>query len=159
MMQALAVVTSVTPDPKNSANFLVGLSCEQQTSCNGCASKSHCATGQVTKAIGNRQHAWTLNTSHALSVGDVIEIGLPEKELLSVASIVYLVPLFGLMIGAAIGNWISNLMLGDVEWPSILLGVAGALVSGYVVKVYLQSSQADQKVTLVRALGQAVEVK
>ncbi|GAM67352.1 sigma factor rpoE regulatory protein rseC [Vibrio sp. JCM 19236] len=159
MMRALAEVTSVSSDPKDPASYIVGLSCEQQTSCSGCASKSHCATGQVSKAIGNRQHAWSMNTSEKLSVGDVVEIGLPEKELLSIASIVYLVPLFGLFIGAAFGAYISNLAFDGAEWPSIVLGALGALISGLIIKARLCYSQADQRVTLVRTLGQPLEIK
>lgn len=159
MMRALAVVTSVSPDPKNPTSYIVGLSCEQQTSCSGCASKSNCATGQVTKAIGNRQHAWSMSTSEKLSVGDIVEIGLPEKELLSIASIVYLVPLFGLFIGATVGAYVSNLAFGGAEWPSIILGALGALISGLIIKARLRHSQADQRVTLVRTLGQPLEIK
>ena len=132
----------------------MGLSCEQQTSCSGCASKSHCATGQVSKAIGNRQHAWSMHTKEALSVGDIVEIGLPEKELLSIASIVYLVPLFGLFIGAAIGAYLSLISRLTVRSGlASLLGAIGALISGLIIKRRLRHSQADQRVTLVRTLG------
>lgn len=159
MMRALAVVTKVSPDPKDPAISIVGLSCEQQTSCSGCASKSHCATGQVTKAIGNKQHAWNLSTQTSLSVGDIVEIGLPEKELLSVASIVYLVPLLGLFLGALLGAYIANIAFSGAEWPSIVFGALGALISGLIIKRRLRDSQAVQQVTLVRTLGQPMELK
>ncbi|MFA0698514.1 SoxR reducing system RseC family protein, partial [Vibrio sp. 10N.222.49.C9] len=96
------------------------LSCEQQTSCNSCASKSSCATGQVTKAIGNEQHAWSLTTPVQVSEGDIVEIGLPEKALLSAAALVYLVPLLFLFLGAVIGAEISEVMFNGQEWVSIL---------------------------------------
>ncbi len=110
MMNALAQVTRVTeiasPD-SGELLFKVDLSCEQQTSCNSCASKSSCATGQVTKAIGNKQHAWSLITPLKVSEGDVVEIALPEKALLSAAALVYLVPLLFLFLAIDLINFLN----------------------------------------------------
>ncbi|MEZ9849819.1 hypothetical protein FCV82_10700 [Vibrio breoganii] len=164
MMNALAQVTRVTEvaSPNSGAKlFKVDLSCEQQTSCNSCASKSSCATGQVTKAIGNEQHAWSLTTPVQVSEGDIVEIGLPEKALLSAAALVYLVPLLFLFLGAVIGAEISEVMFNGQEWVSILFGAGFALLSGMVVKAKLRQTNhdAEQQVTLIRTLGQQLEVK
>ncbi|GAD78567.1 hypothetical protein VEZ01S_04_00140 [Vibrio ezurae NBRC 102218] len=163
-MNALAQVTKVTlmsSPVAPEALFKVDLTCEQQTSCSGCASKSSCATGQVSKAIGNKEHAWSVMTSIPVSKGDIVEIGLPEKALLSAAALVYLVPLLFLFIGALVGSEISTTFLDGHEWLSIVLGVAFACLSGVVVKGKLQRNnhQAEQQVTLIRTLGQTLEVK
>ncbi|GEA52402.1 sigma-E factor regulatory protein RseC [Vibrio inusitatus NBRC 102082] len=164
MMNALAQVTRVTeigsPDLDEQL-FKVDLSCEQQTSCNSCASKSSCATGQVTKAIGNKQHAWSLTTPLKVSEGDIVEIALPEKALLSAAALVYLVPLLFLFLGAVIGAEISEAIFEGQEWLSIVLGAGFALLSGMLVKAKLRRTKhdAEQQVTLIRTLGQQLEVK
>ncbi|CAM4066732.1 SoxR reducing system RseC family protein [Vibrio neonatus] len=164
MMNALAQVTKVTQvsSPEtDEAVFKVDLTCEQQTSCSGCASKSSCATGQVTKAIGNKEHAWSVTTSTVVAKGDIVEIGLPEKALLSAAALVYLVPLLFLFLGALVGTEISNVMLDGHEWLSIVLGVGFACIGGAVVKAKLKRTnhQSEQQVTLIRTLGQPLEVK
>lgn len=164
MMNALALVTRVTEIPSSGSHaklFKVDLSCEQQTSCNSCASKSSCATGQVTKAIGNKQHAWSLTTSVQVTEGDIVEIGLPEKALLSAAALVYLVPLVFLFFGAVIGAEISEAIFNGQEWVSIVMGAGFALLSGMLVKAKLRKANHDatQQVTLIRTLGQQLEVK
>ncbi|OBT17346.1 hypothetical protein A9264_00815 [Vibrio sp. UCD-FRSSP16_10] len=164
MMNALAMVTKVTelsPAKASEKLFKVDITCEQQTSCSGCASKSSCATGQVTKAIGNKEHAWSLTTSTPVVAGDIVEIGLPEKALLSAAALVYLVPLLFLLIGALIGTEVSNAFLSGQEWVSIVFGAGLAFISGVVIKAKLNGNQhqAEQQVTLIRTLGQPLEVK
>lgn len=52
MMTALATVTQVTAQQQH---FSVELSCEQQTSCNSCASQKSCGTGIVSKAVGKKR--------------------------------------------------------------------------------------------------------
>lgn len=51
MMTALATVADVHPSKDG---YEVKLSCEQQTSCNHCASSASCGTGIASKAIGNK---------------------------------------------------------------------------------------------------------
>ncbi|CAM2938385.1 SoxR reducing system RseC family protein [Vibrio rarus] len=164
MMSALALVTRVTELPSSDSDetvFKVELTCEQQTSCKGCASKSSCATGQVSKAIGNKQHAWTLTSKVKVQVGDIIEIGLPEKALLAAAALVYLIPLLFLFLGALVGAEISDAIFNGQEWVSIVFGIGFAVLSGMLVKAKLNHTnhQAEQQVTLIRTLGQPLEVK
>lgn len=164
MMRALAQVTKVTPiaSPKETTvSYRIDLTCEQQTSCSSCASKSSCATGQVTKAIGNKQHQWHLVTKELVAAGDVVEIGLPEKALLSAAAVVYLVPLFALLFGALLGNEIAGAYFNGQEWVSILFGFGAAFISGLLIRTRLENKnlQAAGEVTLIRTLGQSLEVK
>jgi sigma-E factor negative regulatory protein RseC len=164
MMRALAEVTKVTPinsSTDSTALFKIDLTCEQQTSCNSCASKSSCATGQVTKAIGNKQHQWHLVTTEFVKAGDVVEIGLPEKALLSAAAVVYLVPLFALLFGALLGNELALAYFNGQEWVSIVTGFGAALISGTLIRAKLKNKnlQAEDEVTLIRVLGQSLELK
>lgn len=105
MMTALATVTKVVPAQQG---FQVTLSCEQQTSCSSCQSSKSCGTGIVSKAFGNKTLFWRLQTTQALEAGEVVEIGLPEKSVLQSAALVYLLPLFFMMLGAWLGDqWLA----------------------------------------------------
>ncbi|NMT03800.1 SoxR reducing system RseC family protein, partial [Vibrio parahaemolyticus] len=103
MMTALATVTDVH---RRGKQFEIDLSCEQQTSCSSCSSQKSCGTGVVTKAIGNKSLSWHLRTDKSVKIGQVVEIGFPESSLIKSAMAVYLLPLFGLIIGAMFGHFL-----------------------------------------------------
>lgn len=155
MMTALATVSAVKA---NSAGFEVELSCEQQTSCSGCASQKSCGTGIVSKAVGNKSLHWQLVTQQAVKTGQVVEIGLPEKSLLQSAAVVYLVPLFAMMFGAFIAQWFIAPRLGLGEGGVIAIA-AVATFGGIVLAKRLAShweQRSSQQVILLRVLGEPI---
>ncbi|MGF1755576.1 SoxR reducing system RseC family protein [Vibrio makurazakiensis] len=153
MMTALATVSSV--ETKGS-QFWVNLSCEQQTSCSSCSSQKSCGTGIVTKAVGNKALHWHLKTQKTVKQGQVVEIGFPEKSLLQSAAIVYLIPLFMMMLGAAIGQLVLApwLVLGEgvAILSAAVFTVLGILLAKRLAQPMEQQSQ--QQVVLVRVLGE-----
>ncbi len=157
MMTALATVVSVSETSKG--NY-VELTCEQQTSCNHCASQKSCGTGIVSKAIGNKRHEWSLITKAPVKPGQVVEIGLPEKKLIQFASLVYLFPLGMLMLGALLGQFIVSPLLGGGEGWTILLSMtfmaAGVWLARHI-SAKLQS-KSEQSVSLLRVLGDTINV-
>jgi sigma-E factor negative regulatory protein RseC len=158
MMNALAVVSRVEIISTQPKHYQVELTCEQQTSCQSCSSKSSCATGQISKAIGAKQHQWYLSTEQTLQVGDVVEIGLSEKTLLSAAAWVYLLPILALFVGAAVGQVVAETWFQGSELVVILLSFTCALVSFQLLsrKFKRQKFENNQDVTLIRALGKSL---
>ncbi|EEX66139.1 SoxR reducing system RseC family protein [Vibrio metoecus] len=152
MMTALATVTKVVPAQQG---FQVTLSCEQQTSCSHCQSSQSCGTGVVSKALGNKTLFWRLQTTQALQAGEVVEIGLPEKSLLQSAALVYLLPLFFMMLGAWLGTqWLApmwDLGEGIVIFTSLLFIGLGVWVAKRYAKVL--ELRSEQQVVLLRKLG------
>ncbi|EGR0479255.1 transcriptional regulator [Vibrio cholerae] len=152
MMTALATVTKVVPAQQG---FQVTLSCEQQTSCSSCQSSKSCGTGIVSKAFGNKTLFWRLQTTQALEAGEVVEIGLPEKSVLQSAALVYLLPLFFMMLGAWLGDqWLAP-MLGFGEGIVILTAVLFIALGVWVAKYYAKvlELRSQQQVVLLRKLG------
>lgn len=155
MMTALATVTGVTPSEKG---FDVDLSCQQQTSCSGCASAKSCSTGVVSKAIGNKSLNWRLTTDKPVTPGQLIEIGFPEKNLLQSASLVYLLPLLAMLIGTVVGDaWLAPL-LGAGEGIVIISSALCMGLAIWLAKPIAKRLEAQTKdhVVIVRILGQAV---
>jgi sigma-E factor negative regulatory protein RseC len=155
MMTALATVTGVTPSAKG---FDVDLSCQQQTSCSGCASAKSCSTGVVSKAMGNKSLHWHLSTETPVSPGQLIEIGFPEKNLLQSASLVYLLPLLALLLGAVVGDaWLAPLFGvgegGVIISAALFMGLAIWLAKPIAKRL---EAQTKDHVVIVRILGQAV---
>ncbi|WP_394244065.1 SoxR reducing system RseC family protein [Vibrio astriarenae] len=157
MMTALAQVTSVQPAAQG---WKATLSCEQKTSCSSCASKSSCGTGVVSSAVGNKTLTWQLLTEQKISVGDTVEIGLPERSLLSFAAVTYLLPLVMLVLGAMLGQIWLQPMLGAGEGAIILLGALGALTGFLLARRYVRLREKDtsQQVILLRILGSQIPV-
>ncbi|MBW3694090.1 transcriptional regulator [Vibrio sp. T187] len=153
MMTALATVSSVET---HGSQYLVHLSCEQQTSCSSCSSQKSCGTGIVTKAVGNKALSWHLKTKNLVKSGQIVEIGFPEKSLLQSAAIVYLIPLFMMMFGAGFGQLVLAPWFGLGEGVAILSAalctVAGIWLAKRLAKPMEEQSQ--QQVVLVRVLGE-----
>ncbi|NNN45834.1 MULTISPECIES: SoxR reducing system RseC family protein [Vibrio] len=155
MMTALATVTAVE---RHALGYWVDLSCEQQTSCSHCQSSKSCGTGMVSKALGNKALAWRLDSEKPVSTGQVVEIGFPEKSLLQSAALVYLVPLFMMIVGALIAEiWLAPwLSMGE----GVVIGCALlAMIFGVMLARYYStrlSKNSVQQVILLRVLGQPI---
>lgn len=156
MMTALATVTGVH---RHGQQYDVDLSCEQQTSCSSCSSQKSCGTGVVTKAIGNKSLSWHLRTEKSVKVGQVVEIGFPESSLIKSAMAVYLLPLFGLIIGAMIGHFLFVPIIGGGEGviilTSALFTAGGMFVAKRISRPLEEASK--QQVTLIRILGEPIQ--
>jgi len=155
MMTALATVAHVKPLSKG---FDVELACEQQTSCSSCSSHKSCGTGIVSKAVGNKSLSWHLTTDKSVKPGQVVEIGLPEKSILQSAAVVYLVPLFAMILGAFIAQWWIAPLLAAGEGIVILSSVLATAAGIYLAKRLSArlEQQSSQQVILLRILGEPI---
>ena len=155
MMTALATVAKVQPQAQG---FEVELSCEQQTSCSSCSSQKSCGTGIVSKAVGNKSLHWHLITDKAVKPGQVVEIGLPEKSLLQSAALVYLLPLFAMILGAFFTQWWLAPLLGVGE--GLVIGVSALATVGGIALAkrlsYQLEQRSTQQVILLRVLGEPI---
>ncbi len=156
MMTALATVTGVH---RHDQQYDVDISCEQQTSCSSCSSQKSCGTGVVTKAIGNKTLSWHLRTPKSVKVGQVVEIGFPEASLIKSAMAVYLLPLFGLILGAVIGNFLLVPLTAGGEGITILASVLFAAGGMWLAKRVSRPLEDESKrqVTLIRVLGEPIQ--
>lgn len=155
MMTALATVSDVKA---SASGYEVELSCEQQTSCNSCSSQKSCGTGIVSKAVGAKSLHWHLVTPKVVKKGQVVEIGLPEKNLLQSAAVVYLVPLFALILGAGFAQWALVPWLDGGEGIVILCSALFVTIGIYFAKALAAKLEAlsSQQVTLLRILGEPI---
>ncbi len=155
MMTALATVASVS---STSDGYNVELNCERQSSCSHCASSSSCATGSVSKALGNKVLRWTLHTTQVVKEGQMVEIGFPEKSLLQSAALVYLLPLVMLMIGAVCGQSLSQHYFSGNELIVIVSAVLFAWFGIAFAKRFSKTleKRTGTEVILVRVLGESI---
>lgn len=156
MITALATVQHVDVIDEE---YNVAISCEQQTSCRHCSSQQTCGTGIISKAVGNKTHQWQLKTNVEVSVGQTVEVGLPEKQLIQFASIVYIVPLVLLFIGALVGQWLAT-PIGGGEGTVIITSILFMFMGVWLARTLAKKlqSQSEQSVTLIRVMGDVIKI-
>ena len=92
----------------------------QRSACAGCGSRGSCE-------ISNKEtHIEVLNEIRA-ETGDYVELTIPEGAVLKLSLLVYCLPIIGLIIGAFLGDAVSNhLLIGS---PSLSI-LGGAIFMG-----------------------------
>lgn len=144
MIEELATVTAITQKT-------VTITSQIKSSCSGCAQVDTCGSGLIAKAIPQRQLKLILPypknmESSVLKVGDCIVLGIPENDVLASAGQVYLLPLLGLIIFSAFGQWLVNQQVVNHELFAVGFGFIGGYF-GYRVAKYRQT-QGKQALTL-----------
>lgn len=95
--------------------------CERQRACAGCPSENLCAPGSK-----QSRHIKALNRAGAV-IDDPVRIVTSSRNFLVSSFILYILPVFGLLCGAAIGHFlgVKELTTLDPELMTALVGVAG----------------------------------
>lgn len=120
--------------------------------CHGCSAQAGCGSGVLARYLGGRPRRLRVNNSLGVRVGDEIVIGLRESAVVNGSVLVYLVPLVGLLAGAAaLAGLASNLDL-NTELAAIAGSAAGALLSVTLVNRRLaRDSDAFRPIMLRRS--------
>jgi len=135
VIEEIATVTAIN-------ERTVTVTSQIKSSCSGCAQVDSCGSGQIAKAIPQRQLILTLPypkeiDSNTLNVGDCIILGLPENDVLASAGQVYLLPLSGLIAFSAFGQWLLNQHFFIHELFALAFGLLGGFL-GYRLAKYRQ---------------------
>lgn len=102
-----------------------------QSSCGSCSAKSTCGHSILARWFGRKRQCMPVRcrTGEAslLSVGQWVEVGVPESVLLRASLLAYVLPLLGILLGAVLFaqfQWFGN---GDA---SSIIGAALGLLAG-----------------------------
>ncbi|WP_301098937.1 SoxR reducing system RseC family protein [Otariodibacter sp.] len=94
----------------NYTNGIATVVCEHKSGCGSCASSGTCGTQTLSALAGEKSALeFDLKVNQPLSIGDKIEIGLTERNLLLSVFGMYGIPLI-VFIGSALlfSQWIEN---------------------------------------------------
>lgn len=97
------------------------LRCEPKAGCGSCTARSGCGAQALNELVPETEHHLRLPIAQPLEPGQRIEVGIAEGSLLRSAMLVYMTPLFGVMLGGGLLQW----WLG-----SDAAAVLGAIVGG-----------------------------
>ena len=85
--------------------------CERRSACSGCHQQSNCGTGTVAKAFPLKSQRLRVALTAEVLVGQQIRLGIPQASILRGAALVYVLPLFCLLLGALLGQlWLAPLL-------------------------------------------------
>lgn len=109
-------------------NGIAQVSCDVKASCNSCASRAGCGSRVLNKLGPQTTHTISVPSAEPLVAGQKVELGITEGSLLGSAMLVYMSPLLGLFVVAALfqvlfGTDISALC------GAVLGGVGGFLIA------------------------------
>lgn len=111
--------------------------CEQRAGCSSCQSKATCGTRVLNKLGPQVIHDLQIPVAQQLSIGQRVELGIPETSVLLSALLVYIVPLLGILLCSSV---LYFLMGSDIA------AVLGALVGGglgFIVARFYAARLAD----------------
>ncbi|MCO4320578.1 SoxR reducing system RseC family protein [Aliidiomarina quisquiliarum] len=120
MIRELGVVTAITPHS-------VQVSTQLKTGCNGCQHQNHCGAGLLAKAFPHRNGTIELAGNYNFSVGEQVELLMPENAMVRFSLLLYGVPILAIAIAALIGQWL---------WPSQELAVIAFTIVAGTITVY-----------------------
>ncbi|MDX6039621.1 SoxR-reducing system protein RseC [Scandinavium lactucae] len=109
-------------------NGLARVSCDVKASCSSCASRAGCGSRVLNKLGPQTEHTITVPSAEPLVAGQKVELGISEGSLLTSAMLVYMTPLFGLFVMAAVFQQLFGSDLAAFA-GGVLGGIGGFLVA------------------------------
>lgn len=95
------------------------------SSCDGCSANGGCGTALLAKVFGNRRSVVRVVNSVRAERGDRVVLGLPERALTFGSLLLYIFPLFTMILGAGAGRWIGMVA---ASFPAEPLSIAGGVL-------------------------------
>ena len=125
MIEEFAVVTKRFDDH-------VMLEIERRTACGLCGQKRGCGNATWGKLLGHNGHEFSAENAINANVGDSVVVGIDERIVLSSAFYLYIVPLFTMLIGTLLADYLFN-----NEFYVMLSAALGLLIGFAWVKGHL----------------------
>jgi sigma-E factor negative regulatory protein RseC len=110
----------------------------QKSACEACVAEKGCGQKFLSKLAGKTTSIRVLLNNHSrqhFSVGQSVTIGIPEDVIVLASLLVYLLPIFGAVAGAA--------LVGGGDLQSIAGAFGGLLLGGWLVRLHSKKSRND----------------
>ncbi len=148
MMEEIATVI------RTENNGWITVEVKVKNACNHCDNSDSCGTSAVSKAFTPKVQRFAIPAEGQYQDGELLKLGLPESVILKAAAIVYLLPLFGLFIGAGFGHFLMTLFDGSfINAGSIFFGLIGAVIAWKVGKRWAATLEENSQPIITARLG------
>lgn len=122
----------------------VWLEAERQSTCSGCRLKQGCGTGLLANHVGKRFSHISVAKTHDISVGQQVNLVIPEQTLLQGAFLMYILPLVLMFLFAALAEF-----LNFNEVVEIFAGISGLCIGFFLVRLRLRTKEDSFKAKIV----------
>lgn len=126
----------------------VVIQAQVKSTCAGCDARSTCGAGLVARAFTAKTQMLTVKGCYQLAPGDEVKFGVDDRAILIASFWVYVMPILGLLIGAAGFSWISSMTL-EHELVTILGSTLTAYLGFKFAQHRLSSQQRNIQIKLV----------
>jgi len=123
----------------------VWLETERQSTCGQCQVRKGCGTALLEKHVGQRFSNINVMKTSDVTVGQNVQIAIPEAALLRGAFFMYIVPLLMLFLFATLAQLITA-----NDGLEIVAGFAGLIVGFYGVQYYFRDNKQGIHATIVK---------
>jgi len=112
MIEERAIVTRTAPGQ-------VWIKRLQSGACGGCMQQASCAGGTVAKILPKREFA--VECEMVLNAGDEVVVAIDDVHLLSTSLLLYVLPLFLMLLAVGVANQFLPVSLADFYLPVVAL--------------------------------------
>ncbi|MCV2883247.1 SoxR reducing system RseC family protein [Aestuariibacter sp. AA17] len=131
MIEEIGIVKEIDKD-------VIWVETQIKTTCGSCHASDNCGTGVVAKAFSPKTDLLKLACSERAEVGQKVKIGIPERTLLHASALVYLLPVFVLVLSASLSGIFWKQLGLDSEGFIIFSAFFATFVSFMGVRAYMQ---------------------
>jgi len=122
----------------------VWLEAERQSTCSSCRLKQGCGTGLLADHVGKRFSQISVAKIHDVSVGQQVNLAIPEQTLLRGAFLMYILPLVLMFLFAALAEFLKF-----NEVVEIFAGMSGLCIGFFLVRLRLRTKEDSFKAKIV----------
>ncbi|EKE84808.1 SoxR reducing system RseC family protein [Idiomarina xiamenensis] len=127
MIRELAEVVAIKPG-------IVVVSTQLKSGCSGCEQQRQCGAGLLSQVFSDRRAQFEVPTQGAFSVGDQVELSIPEQHVTRYSLLVYSLPILALLLTALL----TGPALNFAEGASILCSFAAMALTFYGLRCWLR---------------------
>ncbi len=120
-------------------NGVAELRCETQAGCSSCHSRSGCGSRVLNELGPQTEHNLQVSSAEPLEPGQKVELGITEGAMLRSALLVYMTPLFGVIVG---GGVLQSLLKANVY---ALIGAIAGGALGFLVARFFAARVAEKE--------------
>lgn len=132
---------------------------ELKSTCKSCSSSESCGTSAIAQAFSSKTQQFSIQSERRCDAGELLKLGLPESVILKAAALIYLMPLLGLFIGAALGQYLGQLFEFNPNLSAMGFAVLGALLAWTLGKQQAKRLEADAQPVILAYLGMSLNLQ
>jgi len=120
------------------------LQAQTQSACGSCSASQGCGTSLLSKVIGRKFTRFQAENNVNAMVGDVVVVGIPEDALLKGSLVMYIVPVFAMLIFALLADFFLLAATQSRDLMIAISAIIGLIFGSLLSRWYFQRRSSIQ---------------